>query len=292
MQQKRFKKQIDAMLSFHLMKVAFQEYQKPIGKLTQKQYAKALQNAQEEMLLHRIILRSQEACCVSIPESVLHQTLRGIIKEFPSKKHFHAAIKENNLSLKKYTIALHNDLRVETILARISCNIREITADDLFCYYKNNKSEFHKPEQRSANHILIRCDSESPGTKNAAQKKILSIHRRVLAKPNTFSKEVKLFSDCSSATDNTFLSKITVGELCPKLDKTLFSLETGEISPVVENAHGFNILHCLNIFPKIHIPFSEASQSIFTIIKKKRQLNACRLWLHQLVKPQSILSQQ
>ncbi len=285
MQQENTKKKIDPMLSFHLMKFAFQDYQKNIGNLTKHEYSKAYQHATEEMLLHQVILSSEDACYVVIPEPLLYQTLNGVIAEYPSKEHFYATLQENNIPLGDYTIALHNDLRVETVLARVACNEKSVSQTEMLHYFNNNKTEFHQSEQRSASHIQIIYNPLSPLETGSAFQKITAIHKRVCKNPDTFNNEAKLFSDYNPETDNGTLGKLAAGELCHELDKTLFSLDPGEISPIIESSQGFNILHCTKIHPERNISFREASPAIFSILLKKKQLNACRLWLQKLVQP-------
>ncbi len=142
MQQQKTKKQIDPMLSFHLMKFAYQDYQKNIGSLTKHEHSKAYKHANEEMLLHQIILSSKEACYIVIPEPLLRQTLQDVIAEYPNEKQFYAILQEYSISIADYTIALHNDLRVETILARVACNVQSVTQIEMFAYFNKNKADF------------------------------------------------------------------------------------------------------------------------------------------------------
>jgi len=149
MQQQKTKKLIDPMLSFHLMKFAYQDYQKDIGNLTKHEYSKAYKHANEEMLLHQIILSSKEACYVVIPEPLLHQTLRDVIAEYPNEKQFHAILQEYNIPIADYIIALHNDLRVESILARVACNVQPVRQIEMLDYFNNNKEDFYSEGKAS-----------------------------------------------------------------------------------------------------------------------------------------------
>ena len=285
MQQEKNKKQIDPLLSFHLMKFAFQDFQKSSGKLTEYEYKKAYQHAKEEMLLHRVILTSDEACCVVIPEAILNQTVNAVIAEYPSPEFFHKILHENNICLADYTVALHNDLRVETVLARIASSVEAVTPPEIQQYFDNNKAQFKQPERRNTGHIKITAKSSSSTETDKALQKITAIHSRVYRNPETFSKEAKQFSDSSTGTDGGKLGLLTSGELCHELDKVLFSLSAGAISPVIQSSSGFNILHCKKLYPSRDISFGEASSAIATILLKKKQLDTCRIWLQTLVQP-------
>lgn len=131
MEQEEKQKQIDPRLCFHLMKIAFQDYQKSVCNLTELEYCDVYQHASEEMLLHRVILGSTEACCVVIPEVLLNQTLNDVISEYPSSGFFDKILQENNMNLVDYTSALHSDLRVETVLARIASSVEAVTTAEM-----------------------------------------------------------------------------------------------------------------------------------------------------------------
>ncbi|GEM_PF-1316120 len=285
MQQGKHQKQIDPMLSFHLMKFAFQDFQKSACNLTHQEYTLAYQHANEEMLLHQVILTSDDACCVVILETTLRQTLLGVIAEYPDDAAFYATLEENNMSVEEYSIALHNDLRVETILSRVASTVQSVTPSEIRQYFNRNTTEFDRPEQRSVNHIQIRFNPSSASDIDSAYKKVTTIYQQVTRDPETFQKVARLFSDCKTENNDGNLGQLAVGELCPELDKVLFSLQAGAISPIIKNSYGFNIIQCNKIYPPKKLSLKEASPAILPILFKKKQLEACRIWLQKLIQP-------
>ncbi len=283
MQQEKNPKQIDPMLSFHLMKFAFQDFKKSASNLTEKEYTQAYQHANEEMLLHQVILTSDDACCVVIPQITLKQTLRGVISEYPDSTTFYNTLDENNMGLEEYTMALHNDLRVETILSRVASSVQSVSSEEIRRYFQAHRSEFDTPERRTANHIHIRFNPSSPSDMEAALAKTTTLHRRVLDNPQCFGEEAYQFSDCSTSKDRGDLGPRAAGELCHELDHVLFSLQNGEISHIIKGSNGYDILHCTAIHSPRMIGLKEATAIIITIFMKKKQLEACRLWLKSLV---------
>ncbi len=284
MQQDKEQRQIDPSLSFHLMKFAFQDFQKSARNLTKHEYTLAYQHANEEMLLHKVILTSKDACCVVIPEVTLNQTLKDVISEYPSSDIFHTALKENNLELEEYTLALHNDLRVETVLSRVASTVQTVTAAEILSYYTKNKPEFKLQERRITGHIHIPFDPVSAREIDQAFAVITAIHNRVHQHPETFIREASYHLN-GNAPNNATLKNLVSGELCPDLNKILFSLRQGEISDIIETVDGFDILYCKEIIPTKESSLKEAASEIFSLLLKKKQLEACRNWLHDLVRP-------
>ncbi len=285
MQQENTRKQTDPMLSFHLMKFAFQDYHKSIHHLTDNEYSNVYTNANEEMLLHRVILTSEEACCVVIPESILDRTLLDVIAEYSSEEHFYGTLQKNNIPLTDYHAALHNDLRVETILSKVACKAQPVTSAEIQHYYISNKTDFLQPELRSGKHIQVTCDFSSKTETALALHQITTIHNKIRGNPGLFNKKAILSPEFDILPDITSFSKTSRGNLCQTLERQLCLLVSGEVSKVIKNSIGFNILHCTHIYPTKNITLNEATADIFATLLKEKQLNACRIWLQKIVQP-------
>lgn len=269
------------ILSFHVMKFAVQDFQKNSCNLTTDEYNQVYQHANEEMLLHKIILSSNDACCVIIPDSLIERTLQTVISEYPSKGAFYDMLTANSLRLQEYTLALHNDLRVETILGKVAATVQTIHPAEISRYYIMNKIQFSRPEQRKVS--LIQIFANTSAEAEQALHTITEIRNRLCYHPEEFANEAKQFSECDTNTDGGEIGILSPGELCRELDSVLFSLNNGEISQVVKTRKAYHILKCDAIYPAIHIPFEEAKIQIRPLLLKKKQLNACRLWLQELV---------
>lgn len=276
----------DPTLSFHLMKFAILDYQKSSSELSEEEYIRIYQLASEETLLHQLILASDEACYVVVPNSVLQRTLLSIITEYPDEKEFRTLLQENGLRFADYLAALSNDLRVEAVLAQIASTVQSVEPLEILHYFRSHQDQFLQPERRSAAHILIFSDPSSRVITNRALEHVAAIRRRLCRNPENFSDEANRYSQCGNEGKNGgSLGTIEAGELCDELDGILFSLDAGEISPVIRSDAGFHLLHCREIIPGKSISFAEASSQIFSILLKKKQMAACRAWLKALVQP-------
>ncbi len=273
----------DPTLSFHLMKFAFQNYKKSSSELSEEEYIHSYQLACEEMLLHQLILSSEEACYVMIPDPVIQRTLQTITSEYPEETDFHTFLMDNGLRLPDYLTALASDLRVEAVLAQIAATVQSVGPLDILHYFRNHQDDFRLPERRIARHILIFSEPSSPAQTAQAFKKISAIRNRVERNPENFHREAKLYSQCSNGKKGGKLGTVQAGELCNELDRILFSMDAGAISPVIESDNGFHLLYCQEILPAKNPTFAETYSQIFSILLKKKQLAACRTWLKALV---------
>ncbi len=281
--QSRISKQIEPALAFHLMKFAFQVFEKEIVELTAEEYAEAYQQAYHEITLHEQILRSDAACGVIIPGKTLQAAIASLQAEHGGEEHFLHHLHTNNLFLPEFLAALQDDLKVEAILARVAFYAEPVSPQEILDYYHAHQNSFCFPEQRNTRHILISTEnSYSHLPKDSYRQRAKRIHARLQNDPQGFSHEAQLYSDCTTASDGGDLGMISRGELCPALDQALFQLAAGEVSPIIETTKGFHILLCEAIHPGQRLNFQEVSHHINQILARKNRIDACKTWLKSL----------
>jgi nitrogen fixation protein NifM len=276
-------KQIETTLAFHLMKFAFQAFEKEIIELTPEEYAEAYQQAYHEITLHEQILLSEAACGVVIPDKLLRATFHAIQTRHGGEEEFSLHLQKNNLRKNDFLAALSDDLRVETILARVAYHAKPVSQQEIRDYYDSHQRSFCFPEQRSARHILISTENHcSHLPKDALLRRTMHIHSRLQSNPHNFIREAQLHSDCTTAGDGGDLGRICPGELCRTLDQALLQLAPGEISPIIQTSQGFHILYCEAIHPGQRLNLEEATPQIHQILTREARIDTCRSWLKSL----------
>ncbi|HEY6878693.1 MAG TPA: peptidylprolyl isomerase [Polyangiales bacterium] len=95
-------------------------------------------------------------------------------------------------------------------------------------------------------HILVQYqgarDAHVQRSREAAQEKARTLRAQLLQAPASFSELARSSSDCPTARQGGELGRFTVGELEPSTELSLFALEPGQISEVIETPFGFHIL--------------------------------------------------
>ena len=276
-------KQIEPALAFHLMKFAFQAFEKEVVELTPEEYAEAYQQAYHEITLHEQILLSEAACGVVIPDQLSQNAFHSIQTKHGGEEKFFLHLQKNNLRPDDFRTALNNDLKVEAILARVAYHAKPVNQQEIRDYYDSHQGSFCFPEQRSARHILISTENHySHLPKDALLHRTMHIHSRLQSNPHNFIREAQLHSDCTTASDGGDLGRISPGELCSPLDHALFQLTVGEISPIIQTTQGFHILFCEAIHPGQRLNLEEATPQIHQILTREARIDTCRAWLKSL----------
>lgn len=108
-------------------------------------------------------------------------------------------------------------------------------------YYNNHKSEFTKPAQAKARHILIKAKGNDP----KAMEKALEQLQEIAAKTNTknFPEMAQKYSDDpGSKSKGGDLGWFPRGRMVPEFDKAAFTAEKGKITEPIKTQYGYHIL--------------------------------------------------
>jgi parvulin-like peptidyl-prolyl isomerase len=97
-----------------------------------------------------------------------------------------------------------------------------------------------------------------------------------------------LVREYSSAPDNSDLGWFTRGELIPDLERTLFSLKTGEISNPVPSGMGIHLLKKTGEEEPRQMPFEEVSRNIMRALEMRNQTKAVSDYVEELIRAADI----
>jgi peptidyl-prolyl cis-trans isomerase D len=161
-------------------------------------------------------------------------------------------------------------VRVEYVVLSpetISGNLT-VTEEAAKNYYEQNKARYGTEEQRRASHILITAEGSD---KAAARKKAEEILAKVKAAPNDFAKLARENSkDPGSAAQGGDLGFFGRGMMVKPFEETVYRLNNGEISDIVETDFGFHIIRVTEIKPAQAKPLAEVRADIERELKNQQ----------------------
>ena len=138
-----------------------------------------------------------------------------------------------------------------------------VTDEELEKFYKENLHRFSSPPKVKASHILVRTKKE------AEQVKLR------LGEGADFGQLAKEYSiDLPMALEGGSMGTIEKGKTLPVLEKTLFSLNVGERSDIVETTFGFHILTVDEVIPAGFKSFEEVKDELKAVLIRKKEAKA------------------
>lgn len=145
------------------------------------------------------------------------------------------------------------------------------SATDAELFYRLNPEHFTRPERRTVRHILITFNT--PAERQQAERQLKELSARLRAGAD-FAEVALRHSQCPTALEGGLIGSVPRGQLFPQLDAALFSLQTGELSAIVETEIGLHLVRCDAILPPDTIPFEQVRERIIKALNKHRHHGA------------------
>ena len=160
-----------------------------------------------------------------------------------------------------------------------------VTDEDVAAYYKANPEAFEAEERAHAYHIIfIVGEDADPADLAAKRAKAEAARQRALTKEEDFTNVARDLSEGPSAPTGGDLGWVNRGALVSPLSETIFSLEPGEISQVVQSRFGFHVATISDRRPAETISLDDASDQIAELIRKQKATETLGQLLDTLVK--------
>jgi len=158
------------------------------------------------------------------------------------------------LLVEKYTYDLVKDIQVET--------------EEVQEYYSEHKREFLLPERVKVSQILLPNEEKAVEILESLKNNDLENFRR-LAKAQSVGVE---------ASRGGEMGVFAIGQLPDEMEKAIFALKEGEVSPVLESSYGFHIFRLDSRYEPELISPDQASASIEMKILSQKVKN--RIFQH------------
>ena len=268
--------------SYTKLRVALELFHKPPASLSDEEYKQMLVQVNRELAIGKRVLEAREAADVVIPDAVVAQAMDSLAKRYDSKDDFLQALEVNDLD--QYTLqqALGYELKVEAVLEKILAERAAVSDAEVEIFYLQHLDKFELPETRNARHILITINDEySENSREQALQRMTELEARLLQQEGEFTELAQRHSECPTAMQEGLLGRIKPGQLYPELDETLFGMEEGELSEIIESPVGLHLLLCEQIHRAERRSFYEVKEKLREHLEKKKRKRLLHEWLQQ-----------
>lgn len=278
----------DAKKRYRLLRVALEHFGCDPSALTPEQHQQASRIIERQLQIEQAVLNSPEAAHIRVSDSHLDEALERIYGQYETPEDLQAALNGQSLDANQLRQALATELHVEHVLQHICSDLPEIAESAIQEYYHSNIDRFTRPPSRKTRHILVTINPDYPeNTREAARTRIDAILHRLQAKPQNFEHQAAKYSECPTAMQGGLLGEVTPGKLYPELDSHLFTMDEGQISPVLESPLGFHLLFCENITPGGTAALDEVRPRLQEWLHSRQQQVRQREWLKALLLQQA-----
>lgn len=222
----------------------------------------------ESLITEKIVLQRAQALNLSISNTELERKLIDIRKDYGNN--FFDLLIAQNVRYEDWREELRKEMLWDKLVAAdVNASIR-ISEDEAEDYFNKNPGMCKTQASVRAAQIVV-GDARKAGQVKAR-----------LQKGEDFAvvaTQVSTGPEAARGGDLGLISRETMPE---PLDKTLFNLPVGKISPVVKSAYGYHIFKVMDIQPARTRPFSDCKEDVMAAIRAQKEEAAFAVWLEGL----------
>lgn len=227
---------------------------------------KALDNLITKQLLYEASQKAQ----IKVTDSEVDKNLQQAIDRFPNKEAFEAVLERENVTEEELKSEIRYGLAIQTYVEDNYVSKTSVSDEELKNYYESNPDLFKHPEMVKASHILIRFDEQADeAQKIEARKKIDDIAKQ-LKDGKDFAELAKTYSECPSSSNGGDLGSFRRGQMVKPFEDAAFSLNAGEISPVVETRFGYHIIKVFEKQSEGSFPLDQVKPQIQQVLTREK----------------------
>jgi parvulin-like peptidyl-prolyl isomerase len=236
-------------------------------KFSPKRDTSALEKRLKQKALDKVISQevlNQESRRLEIKdiEKQVQEKIDDLRKKYKDEEHFNKMLKRKKSTQKDLRKRIRDNIYLTEYLKKQGIVDPEIPEEEIKKYYEVNKRSFKRKESVEVSHILIKVDqSATPEQKEEAREKAEKIRKEV-RDGKDFAEMAREHSNDGAAPGGGNLGYIHKRYMPPEFDKAAFSLDTGEISDVIQTKHGHHIIKVTGKKPAGITPYPEVKDFI------------------------------
>ncbi len=237
-----------------------------------------------QMIEQKLLQQEAKKKGIRVNDSELELALKDIEdrNHFPSRDAFKQAVARENVPWDKYVDDLRNQLTVLKLMNREVDSNLLITDADVQAYYDAHPEQFQLPEQIRLKQILVRvaagASPEEIQEKRQKAEEILAEAR----KGEDFDQLIEKYSDRTERRSSGDLGAFKRGELTPEIDRVVFGLKDGEISPVVQTDLGFHLFKVQVPSGIRKQPFEKVKKEVEEKLTNEKRTQLRQKWLNEV----------
>jgi foldase protein PrsA len=185
-------------------------------------------------------------------------------------KKYEAELEKQGLTEERVRQDIRARLLSEKIFKAVTKDVK-VTDEAVRKHYEQNKGQFGTPASRQVRHILVKKKATAD-----------DLYAQIRGGAN-FAALAKEFSQDPASKDQGGKFEAQKGATVPAFDKTVFSLDTGELSRPVKTQFGWHIIEALSaVKPKSTRPLSEVEADIRQQLLQQKQNETMNQWVEEL----------
>jgi peptidyl-prolyl cis-trans isomerase C len=220
-------------------------------------------NLLDHLILNNILLQKATDDDRARTKEQIDQAFAEARAHAPTPQAFDEQIRATGMTLDQLRAQAMEEQLCRRVILRQTTNHITISDADVKKFYDDNPLKFEKPEEVRAAHILVSTldpvthDPLPPDKKKEKEKLANDLRARVV-KGEDFATLAKQYSDDPGSKDKGGEYTFPRGKMVREFEAAAFSLNTNQISELVETQYGYHIIKLIEKTPASKITLADA----------------------------------
>jgi parvulin-like peptidyl-prolyl isomerase len=223
----------------------------------------------EQLIDHYLILEYAEDKGISISEKELESALQDIKREYTGDS-FQGALLREDVDFGEWKARLREQLLINKTMKQLTDSIVPPSHQDIKRYFQNNQDGFRSPRIVRFRQIVTRTKEEAENLLKRLQN------------GEGMDELARKYSIAPEAENGGEVGWMARDHLDESMQKVLFSLSEGKISPVITTPYGYHIFEVLAVQPEGVKELPAVMQEIEALLLRQKHEAFYKKWLREL----------
>jgi parvulin-like peptidyl-prolyl isomerase len=235
--------------------------------------AELKREALENLVTRELLLQESLRRNIKVAPADIDREFGQLKAQFANERQFAETMKRLKLNEALVREQMAHGLAIRAYVIEAVGSKIIVSDDELRTYFERHKETFTKPPQVHLGHILIAVDPAWNGEqKKAAADKTAKLRERLVGGEDFVRLAAQNSDDNQSREQGGDIGWFSPGQLVATLEKEVETLKDGEISPVIEDRFGFQIIKVIEHKAAFTPPFDELKGKIRGMMKQEKGL--------------------
>jgi peptidyl-prolyl cis-trans isomerase SurA len=244
--------------------------------------------ALQSLIDEKLVLQVAKKQNMTASDEEIDESIKGIAQdESITVDQVYAAAKQQGLDKKEYREQLGRQLtRMKIVQGAVQGKVR-VTDEEVRKLYDERYGHAKPGLRIRVLHILIPVPADAPEAKRAEARELTQELREKAVKSGDFAGLARKYSGAPTAAQGG-LTVFREADAPPDIKHAIEGLGPGEISPVVETAHGENIFQFLDKFDPADVPYEKVADRLRAELMEQQTMPAFEKWIAEVRKTRYI----
>jgi len=223
----------------------------------------------EQIIDHYLVIEYGNEKGITLLEKELQKAIADFKREY-TEDTFKDMLLQGYIDFDQWKNRLREQLLYNKIIKKVTDNIVPPSYQEIKSYYKANQDEFRYPQMIKFRQIVTR-------NKEEADNLLTRLH-----KGEKMSELARQYSITPEAEKGGIVDWVARDHLEGSMEKTLFSMQIGNISPVIKTPYGYHIFEVLSVRPGGIKSIPEVMSEIESKLLSQKRTEFYNKWLQEL----------